>query len=849
MNSLERCPNTPDLFSGSPEPQQPPQATAAAANDLERQALAYAESLHSRAIADGAVLTLHTYTDAHGQPVYWKTRAKNHTTAKKEMRAFCVNDGRLNPDTGKPLSRGQFLDREPKFSDVYPIGNGDKPLYRLHELLSGDAGQSAWLLEGEEIVNTLIDIGLTATTGGAANSAGKTDFATAAKCRKKWTIWRDNDEQGAKNQAEAAAILLGLGCEVFAVDVAQLGLPPKGDLADWIEMRGMDGEDTTAADIQRLPVVKIEPPAQPPMVDEPATDVGDGIPEGHLVEPMAFGGGRFEVLPNGLYFVKKDKDGGERETFVSSSILVKAKTRNDDGRSWGRLLEWRDAENRLHRWAMPMELLQGDGSEVRRELADRGVQIHPNKSSRDLLTIYLQSYPTELLALCVERLGWCNGAYVMPDRIIGESSQAAELIVYQTPSATPPTFKQKGTAQQWRDNVAVLAGGNSRLLFSVSLAFAPPLLHMANEVSGGFHLRGTTSTGKSTAQIMACSVWGKPESYKQTWNTTANGLEAIACMHNDGLLVLDEIKQADPRTIGTTVYMLGNEKAKNRMTKNLSARPAKIFRLLFLSSGELSLADMIQSGGGRVYGGQELRLADIPADTGSGHGVFDQLHHTDNGAALSRLICNQSGVYYGAVGVAWLEYVTSNQIELAAHITRTIDQWMLQHMPTAAGGQIDRVARRFALVAVAGELATDAGLTGWSKGEAAQAAAICFNAWLESFGGVGNHEERAILAHVKAFFEAHGSSRFESMTAERERIPNRVGYIQQKNGQTREYLVFAEAFKNEVCSGYDYRQVTKVLISHGILVPDKEGKGSQPKRVPDTDKLARLYVINADSLF
>lgn len=846
MNSLECCPNTPDLFSGSPEPQQPPQATATAVIDLEQQAKAFARQLAAKAIEQGYQPThLHVYTDATGQPLYRKTRAKHPTwdsLTPEQQKATATAAGANGSKWIRAFHHdgAAFIAKEPTFT-------GGKPLYRLHDLMQCDAGQAVVVVEGEQKADYLCSLGMIATTSGGKSSANVTDWQPLAG--RNIVIWRDNDESGQYYQDTVIQAVSLLGCGIYAIDVAQLGLPDRGDVIDFVRMRGEDGEDTTAADIMSLPLVKIEPPAQPPMVDEPATDVGDGIPEGHLVEPMAFGGGRFEVLPNGLYFVEKDKDGGERETFVSSSILVKAKTRNDDGRSWGRLLEWRDAENRLHRWAMPMELLQGDGSEVRRELADRGVQIHPNKSSRDLLTIYLQSYPTELLALCVERLGWCNGAYVMPDRIIGESSQAAELIVYQTPSATPPTFKQKGTAQQWRDNVAVLAGGNSRLLFSVSLAFAPPLLQMANEVSGGFHLRGTTSTGKSTAQIMACSVWGKPESYKQTWNTTANGLEAIACMHNDGLLVLDEIKQADPRTIGTTVYMLGNEKAKNRMSKNLSARPAKIFRLLFLSSGELSLADMIQSGGGRVYGGQELRLADIPADTGSGHGVFDQLHHTDNGAALSRLICNQSGVYYGAVGVAWLEYVTSNQIELAAHITRTIDQWMLQHMPTAAGGQIDRVARRFALVAVAGELATDAGLTGWSKGEAAQAAAICFNAWLESFGGVGNHEERAILAHVKAFFEAHGSSRFESMTAERERIPNRVGYIQQKNGQTREYLVFAEAFKNEVCSGYDYRQVTKVLISHGILVPDKEGKGSQPKRVPDTGKIARLYVINADSLF
>ena len=69
----------------------------------------------------------------------------------------------------------------------------------------------------------------------------------------------------------------------------------------------------------------------------------------------------------------------------------------------------------------------------------------------------------------------------------------------------------------------------------------------------------------------------------------------------------------------------------------------------------------------------------------------------------------------------------------------------------------------FALIAIAGELATKQGLTGWPTGAANDAAKVCFEDWLVSFGGISNHEDRAILAHVRAFFEAHGSSRFEAL--------------------------------------------------------------------------------------
>ena len=71
------------------------------------------------------------------------------------------------------------------------------------------------------------------------------------------------------------------------------------------------------------------------------------------------------------------------------------------------------------------------------------------------------------------------------------------------------------------------------------------------------------------------------------------------------------------------------------------------------------------------------------------------------------------------------------------------------------------IPRRFALVAAAGELATQFGLTGWQRGESFQAAQKCFHSWQETFGSDGNREDRSIMAQVRAFFESHGSSRFE----------------------------------------------------------------------------------------
>ena len=82
-------------------------------------------------------------------------------------------------------------------------------------------------------------------------------------------------------------------------------------------------------------------------------------------------------------------------------------------------------------------------------------------------------------------------------------------------------------------------------------------------------------------------------------------------------------------------------------------------------------------------------------------------------------------------------------------------------MKDEASGQVQRVGRRFALAAVAGELATEAGCTGWPAGAATDAANACFHAWLAARpGGIGNAEEAQMLTQVRSWVQLNGAGRF-----------------------------------------------------------------------------------------
>ncbi|WP_341684940.1 DUF927 domain-containing protein [Limnohabitans sp.] len=293
----------------------------------------------------------------------------------------------------------------------------------------------------------------------------------------------------------------------------------------------------------------------------------------------------------------------------------------------------------------------------------------------------------------------------------------------------PTTFTQRGTADQWRQRVGALCVGNSRLAFAVACAFAGPLLRVAGVESGGFHLRGGSSTGKTTALKVAASVNGGAN-YLQRWRTTDNALEAIAAQHCDALLVLDELAQVDPKTAGECAYMLANEQGKARATRNGAPRPRLSWRLLFLSAGELGLSNHIAEVQRLARTVQEVRVADIPADAGAGMGMLQNLHGIEGGgAAFSRQIVAAAGQCYGAPGRDWLQWLTANADTIRADVIQRMHDIEDDILDFWSPNAVKHVGQRFALVGAAGEMATAAGLTGWPVGESKRAAQACFNAW------------------------------------------------------------------------------------------------------------------------
>jgi len=478
-----------------------------------------------------------------------------------------------------------------------------------------------------------------------------------------------------------------------------------------------------------------------------------------------------------------------------------------------------------------------------------GVEVSPHQGARQRLVEYLLLWPVEDRARCVSRPGWYGRVYVLPDRTIGENG---ERVIYQSDTPQQFAYGTRGELQDWQQNVGTLCAGNSRAVFAVSLSFAAILLDLSGDESGGFHFRGTSSSGKTTALRAAASVFGEPDCV-QRWRATDNGLEALAEMFNHALLILDELAQIDPKVAGETAYMIANGSGKARADRGGGARTVKRWQLLFLSAGEIGLSEHMAQVGKRSKAGQEIRMADIPADAGAGLGVFETLHHFQTGAQLSRALTEGAAKYYGTPAIAFIEAIQRRFDELPDAIRNVRAGFVCECLSaeTDPSGQVQRVAARFGLVAVAGELATAYGITGWQPGEAERAALKCFKAWLGSRGGSGDQEETSLLRQVRHFFETHGEARFSAMDRVHDdhapRTSNRAGFVRRdSHADELTWYVLPEVFRAEICEGFDYRWAEKVLVKHRMMKPGNDGekRGELRKEpLPGYKGRARCYVF------
>ena len=272
---------------------------------------------------------------------------------------------------------------------------------------------------------------------------------------------------------------------------------------------------------------------------------------------------------------------------------------------------------------------------------------------------------------------------------------------------------------------------------------------------------------------------------------------------------------------------------------------------MVLSSGECSLADRVTAAGETITAGQEVRFLDLKVDERA-FGCFDDLHSEAGGKAFAEGVSpTASCAAYGTAGPAFVEFImrTPDIVSCAQAIMAKFEadaDWA--HGLADANAQVTGALRRFAFIAAGGKLATEAGITGWVGGEAADAIQEVFGLWIGGRGGLMSAADRNAVANTRAFL-IKNEARFHKL------IPDGEGGLMLSNMLDRPilnlagwtdadgYWVSSDAWTKEIHAGVDGKSAARVLRGAGLLVPDKNRGSRLTRRGPRVIDRIQCYFV------
>ncbi len=756
--------------------------------------------------------------------------------------AFCVCRW-TGPDGGKEIRPLSWFAGEgwrfKHWSDARPLYNADR--------IAASLDAPVVVCEGEKAADAAARIfegAIATTSSGGANAASKTVWTPLAGRRV--LIWPDNDDPGRRYAREVAAILAELECEVSIIDPAALfakviAREAATEFSGTIEKAaGYDAADALAdwPDVIALRKAAV------------------GLAKPFDPGPAYHSFGAYRMDARGLT-VEIERGRGDNRTTeavrIAAAFEVLGACRDPHGASWGKVLRWRDDDRREHVRHVADADLHGEPAALCASLAHLGLRID-RKRQREFVG-YLSGVGARRRVTVVSRTGWHEiggrSVFVLPSETIG--ARGGERVILD--AAAQDVYEAHGSIQDWRDGPAKLASGHVLPVLAISAALAGPLLHLAGVEGGGVHFNGQSSKGKTTLLQMAASVWGRggTPGYVRTWRATANGLEGAAAGATDTALMLDELGQVDGRELAAALYALANGAGKARAMRDGALREPRSWRVLTISSGEVPIeAKLAEDRGKRTRAGQLIRMLDIPAARACG--VFDHAGSNGDAADLAKRCKLAAASVYGTAGPEFVRRLFAEDVR-GEDVRSMVNDFVAAEAPNGADGQIDRAAQRLGIIFVAGELATEFGLTGWRKGEARRAAAWALTRWIETRGGTEPAEVRQAVEAVRHFIEAHGEARFDNLDDPDGRpVPNRAGW-RRGSGEDRRWLIPSEVWKQDVCAGLDAKFVAGVLAKRGALAKGQDGNtrveelperrsGSMPSR-PTFSKGARHESGNA----
>lgn len=568
----------------------------------------------------------------------------------------------------------------------------------------------------------------------------------------------------------------------------------------------------------------------------------------------------YKIAIDGVFYQPKDSKDAKILQVAFTPAWVSSLTRGQDNTDWSFTMVWQMLDGVQVEHIFPMSVISSGAKEFVPTLMNLGLMISDAKLFRRYLLNIIQRPGLPRLR-GVPRLGFASVdrraegqalCFVLPKQTLYFDPDDLLEPVALLPSAEMQAhrgYHHQGTLEEWQ-TLAALTHGNALHTFALCAGFAAPLLKYSGTESGGLHFYGLTSSGKSTALQLACTVFGNgastslsasTDTLMNTWATTDNALEALAHAHSGMLLVIDELGTRGEGDL--PLYWLLNGQGKSRMTASGGLRDRLTWTILVLTSGEVPTKTHIENGSRRrINQGEEVRLLNISVDA-------LKLPIDASTADAIKQGCSQ---FFGTAGPALmrgiLQAFNGDELELRDQLQWAVDamQALLCDEVTAMGKQLQsyhrRTMRRIAVVAVGGIWAVQEYILPHTEAEVMASVRAIRDSWI--FGeDFSTSEDQVIDAFRDYYLRFRGQIAHPAQEDNRRYEPlNAQGILHQNR------LLLSDAQFKTACNGLDPKLAARILKQTDILHCNEDQYKSKVSVRELNIKNLRCYVIRLDKL-
>ena len=228
------------------------------------------------------------------------------------------------------------------------------------------------------------------------------------------------------------------------------------------------------------------------------------------------------------------------------------------------------------------------------QLANRGLEVNDDNAKN------LISYISDLLELNnipvstgVSHLGWVNNEFV-------PYTDKYSLDVDFEFKQKLDNIKSNGNYEEWKEYIKKLRSKSKTLRFILACSFASVLVKVFSVNTFIVHLWGKSGNGKTVAEMICASVWGKPDNnFISNLSNTTIANERLCNFYRNLPIFLDELQIAKTKykNFDELIYVLTEGKGKERGTTDNGIREQTTWQNIILLSGEEPITSEVSKEG------------------------------------------------------------------------------------------------------------------------------------------------------------------------------------------------------------------------------------------------------------